>query len=142
MKAYSEELRQKVVQAVQQHGTSKSQATRLFDISFSYLKRYTRLAGRGESLTPRREVADPHQSRPNHKETARRRHTHMTDGHRDGIPHRPGRSTVLSHEGDTKPLGLGAPGPALHKAIYRGGGFAAKVAADPKGPFLNQKSPS
>jgi hypothetical protein len=66
----------------------------------------------------------------------------MTDGHCDGILRRPGRSTVLSHEGDTKPLGLGAPGPALHKAIYRGGGFAAKVAADPKGPFLNQKSPS
>ena len=37
----------------------------------------------------------------------------------DGIPRRPGRSTVLSHEGDTKPLGLVAPGPALHKAIYR-----------------------
>jgi len=35
MKGYSEELRQKVVQAVQQHGTSKPQATRLFDISLS-----------------------------------------------------------------------------------------------------------
>jgi transposase len=52
MKAYSEELRQKVVQAVEQGGTSKSQAARLFSISLSSVKRYTRLAGRGESLTP------------------------------------------------------------------------------------------
>jgi transposase len=35
MKAYSEDLRQKVVQAVQQRGTSKSQAARLFGISLS-----------------------------------------------------------------------------------------------------------
>src|SRR5215217_3976901 len=60
----------------------------------------------------------------------------------DGIPRRPGRSTVLSHEGDTKPLGLGAPGPALHKAIYRDEGALHLKSADPKAPFLNQKSPS
>src|SRR5919112_4821957 len=53
MKAYSEDLRQKVVQAVQQRGTSKSQAARLFSISLSSVKHYTRLADRGESLTPR-----------------------------------------------------------------------------------------
>jgi transposase len=53
MKAYSEELRQKVVQAVEQRGTSKSQAARLFGISLSSVKRYTRLAGHGESLTPK-----------------------------------------------------------------------------------------
>jgi transposase len=35
MKAYSEDLRQKVVQAVQQHGTSNFQAARLFGISLS-----------------------------------------------------------------------------------------------------------
>ena len=54
MRAYSEELRQKVVQAVQQRGTSKSQAARLFGISLSSVKRYTTLAGEGESLTPRK----------------------------------------------------------------------------------------
>jgi transposase-like protein len=43
MKAYSEDLRQKVVQAVQQRGTSKSQAARLFGISLSSVKRYTTL---------------------------------------------------------------------------------------------------
>ena len=54
MKAYSEDLRQKVVQAVQQRGTSKSQAARLFGISLSSLKRYTTLADRGEPLPPRK----------------------------------------------------------------------------------------
>ena len=54
MKAYSEDLRQKVVQSVHQRGTSKSEAARLFGISLSSVKRYTRLADRGESLTPRK----------------------------------------------------------------------------------------
>ena len=54
MKAYSEDLRQKVVEAVEQHGTSKSEAARLFSISLSSVKRYTRLASRGEPLTPRK----------------------------------------------------------------------------------------
>ena len=56
MKAYSEDLRQKVVQAIEQRGTSKSQAARLFGISLSSVKRYARLASQGESLTPEREV--------------------------------------------------------------------------------------
>jgi transposase len=54
MKAYSEDLRQKVVEAVQQRGTSKSEAARQFSISLSSVKRYTRLADRGEPLTPRK----------------------------------------------------------------------------------------
>jgi transposase len=54
MKAYSEDLRKKVVQAVNQRGTSKSEAARLFGISLSSLKRYTRRASRGEPLTPRK----------------------------------------------------------------------------------------
>jgi transposase len=54
MKAYSEDLRQKVVQAVHQRATSKSHAARLFGISLSSVKRYTRLADRGESLTYRK----------------------------------------------------------------------------------------
>src|SRR5215211_3565357 len=53
MKPYSEDLRQKVVEAVEQRGTSKSEAARLFSISLSSVKRYTRLASRGEPLTPR-----------------------------------------------------------------------------------------
>jgi transposase len=54
MKAYSEDLRQKVVQAVQEHGTSKSEAARLFSISLSSVKRYTRLASEGAPFTPRK----------------------------------------------------------------------------------------
>jgi transposase len=54
MKAYSEDLRKKVVEAVEQRGTSKSEAARLFGISLSSVKRYTRLADRGEPLTPRK----------------------------------------------------------------------------------------
>jgi transposase len=54
MKAYSEDLRKKVVQAVQQRGTSKSEAARLFSISLSSVKRYTRLASEGAPLTPRK----------------------------------------------------------------------------------------
>jgi transposase len=54
MKAYSEDLRQKVVQAVHQRGMSKSQAARLFSISLSSVKRYSRLASQGESLAPRK----------------------------------------------------------------------------------------
>src|SRR5215212_5414993 len=41
MKAYSVDLRQKVVEAVEQRGTSKSEAARLFGISLSSVKRYT-----------------------------------------------------------------------------------------------------
>src|SRR5215217_3974300 len=54
MKAYSEDLRQKVMQAIVQCGMSKSQAARLFGISLSSVKRYARLARRGESLAPRK----------------------------------------------------------------------------------------
>jgi transposase len=54
MKAYSEDLRKKVVQAVHQHSLSKSQAARLFSISLSSVKRYVRLADQGEALTPRK----------------------------------------------------------------------------------------
>jgi len=52
MKAYSEDLRRKVVEAVEQRGASKSEAARLFGISLSSVKRYTRLASQGEPLSP------------------------------------------------------------------------------------------
>src|SRR3712207_4447751 len=54
MKAYSEDLRQKVVDAVHHRGTSKSEAARVFVISLSSVKRYTRLVSQGEPLTPRK----------------------------------------------------------------------------------------
>ncbi len=54
MKTYSEDLRQKVVQAIEQRGISKSQAARLFGISLSSVKRYVRLVNQGKPLTPRK----------------------------------------------------------------------------------------
>lgn len=58
MKAYSEDLRQKIVQALQR-GISKSQAARLFDVSLSSVKRYARIVQRGESLKPRKGSGRP-----------------------------------------------------------------------------------
>ncbi len=68
MKAYSEDLRQKVVQAIEQRGISKSQAARLFGISLSSVKRYARLSSQGESLTPRKGGGRP----PKADETTRK----------------------------------------------------------------------
>jgi transposase len=52
MKSYSEDLRRKIVAAVER-GMSKTQAARLFDVSLSSVKRYSRMAHRGNSLAPK-----------------------------------------------------------------------------------------
>ena len=59
MKAYSEDLRKKVVQAIEQRGISKSQAARLFGISLSSVKRYSRIAREGRPLEPRKSPGRP-----------------------------------------------------------------------------------
>ena len=51
MKPYSEDLRARIVKAVQE-GMSKSGAARLFGVSLSSVKRYVRIARRGKSLKP------------------------------------------------------------------------------------------
>jgi transposase len=51
MNAYSEDLRQKMVETTQR-GVSKAQAARLFNLSLSSVRRYTRLARQGGSLAP------------------------------------------------------------------------------------------
>ena len=53
MRAYSEDLRKKVVTAIER-GMSKAQAARTFDVSLSSVKRYARSARQGESLTPKK----------------------------------------------------------------------------------------
>jgi transposase len=53
MKPYSEDLRTRIVRAVE-YGMSKSGVARLFGISLSSVKRYSRIASRGESLQPRK----------------------------------------------------------------------------------------
>ena len=53
MKPYSEDLRTRIVRAVE-NGMSKSGVARLFGISLSSVKRYSRIASRGGSLQPRK----------------------------------------------------------------------------------------
>ena len=49
MKAYSEDLRRKIVEAVQR-GMPKSEAARSFDVGISSVKRYVGVAREGRSL--------------------------------------------------------------------------------------------
>jgi transposase len=51
MKAYSKDLREKIVDAIQQ-GMPKAQAARTFGVGISTVKRYATKARRGESLEP------------------------------------------------------------------------------------------
>jgi transposase len=52
MDAYSEDLRRKIVQALQQQRMSKSEAARLFGVSLSSVKRYAKAVSEGRSLSP------------------------------------------------------------------------------------------
>jgi transposase len=51
MKAYSEDLRRKIVDAIER-GMPKAEAARTFGVGFSSVKRYATKAQRGESLAP------------------------------------------------------------------------------------------
>jgi transposase len=53
MSAYSEDLRRRIVSAVQD-GMPKARAARTFRVSLSSVKRYVQKAHRGESLAPRK----------------------------------------------------------------------------------------
>jgi transposase len=53
MKSYSEDLRKKIVAAVER-GTSKSETARLFGVSLSSVKRYVAMASSWESLAPKK----------------------------------------------------------------------------------------
>src|SRR5215212_12148589 len=52
MNAYSEDLREKIVEALGR-GMGKSQAARTFCVSLSSVKRYAKLAQEGRSLAPK-----------------------------------------------------------------------------------------
>ena len=59
MRAYSQDLRRKVLEAVER-GMSKAQAAHLFGVSpSSAVKRYARMACRGSSLTPKKGSGRP-----------------------------------------------------------------------------------
>ena len=68
MKAYSKDLRRKVVEAVEQRGMGKSEAARSFGVSLSSVKRYVGKARQGSSLSPRKHPGP----RPKIDERARR----------------------------------------------------------------------
>ncbi len=55
MKAYSEDLRKKIVGALLR-GTGKSEAARLFGVSLSSVKRFARTAREGRPLTPKKNL--------------------------------------------------------------------------------------
>jgi transposase len=52
MDAYSEDLRKKIVQALQQRRMNKSESASAFGVSLSSLKRYAKAAREGRSLSP------------------------------------------------------------------------------------------
>ena len=52
MQAYSEDLRKKIVDAVERRGMGQSEAARTFDVSLSSVKRYVRKFRQGRSLLP------------------------------------------------------------------------------------------
>jgi transposase len=68
MKPYSTDLRTRIVNAVQEGGTSKSEAARLFGVSLSSVKRYVKIADQGASLVPRKGGGRP----PKADETTRK----------------------------------------------------------------------
>jgi len=53
MNAYSEDLREKIIEALRR-GMGKSEAARSFSVSLSSVKRYAKLAEEGRSLTPKK----------------------------------------------------------------------------------------
>ena len=67
MKAYSEDLRRKIVEAIEK-GMGKSEAARTFGVGLSSVKRYVAMARQGRSLAPKRRPG----SRPKIDEGARR----------------------------------------------------------------------
>jgi transposase len=59
MRAYSVDLRRKIVEAVWR-GMSKAQAARAFGVGISSVKRYVNMAREGESLAPKKAPGKEH----------------------------------------------------------------------------------
>lgn len=68
MNAYSQDLREKIVEAVFGRGMGKSEAARAFGVSLSSVKRYARAASEGLPLAPKQRPG----SKPKLDEQARR----------------------------------------------------------------------
>jgi len=59
MMPYSEDLRRRIVKAIQEVDKSKPGTAHLFDVSLSSVKRYARIATRGAFLEPRKGGGSP-----------------------------------------------------------------------------------
>jgi transposase len=68
MNAYSEDLRNKIIDALRFRGTTKGEAARSFEVSRFSVKRYAKLAEEGRPLAPKKRPG----SKPKMDETARR----------------------------------------------------------------------
>jgi transposase len=68
MNVYSQDLREKIVQAVFEGGIGKTETARTFGVSLSSVKRYARAASEGKCLAPKRRPG----SEPKLDERARR----------------------------------------------------------------------
>jgi transposase-like protein len=68
MNAYSEDLRQKIIQALRR-GMGKSQAARTFGVSLSSVKRYAKMADEGRPLAPKEETRLQTQDGPGRQTT-------------------------------------------------------------------------
>jgi transposase len=68
MDAYSEDLRRKIVEAVEGRRMNKSEAARVFGVSLSSVKRYVKAVREGRSLSPGRALG----KRPTLDEKARK----------------------------------------------------------------------
>ncbi len=68
MNAYSEDLRKKIVEALERGGATKSEADRAFGVSRSSVKRYAKLAWEGLPLAPKKRP----DSKPKMDESARK----------------------------------------------------------------------
>ncbi len=68
MNAYSQDLREKIVEAVSRRGMGKSEVARAFGVSLSSVKRYVRAASAGRTLAPKKSPG----SKPKLDQRARR----------------------------------------------------------------------
>ena len=83
MKPYSQDLRTRIVRAIQEGGLSKSAAARLFDVSLSSVKRYARITDRGASLEPRKGGGRPPKvDETDHRKAPRSGRREAPGGHR------------------------------------------------------------
>jgi transposase len=110
MDAYSEDLRTKIVQAVEQRRMTKSEAARAFSVSLSSVKRYTKAVREGRSLSPGKAPG----KRPRLDEKARR----LLEA---DLEERPFAKLKDRREYLLKVAGVSASGSTLSRAIRKMG---------------------